>query len=345
MFSFRLSLALVALTCGGWLFDQAAGQVGLFTIRYSALFGTDQSGATVKDCPDGCAGGRDGSLCVSYSLMDFYIESLCYPDLEGDPGVQSSFMPVYDPASNKACFVQYTDTACTNLRYPDEGICAFGGGLEVGVCDQFQSLTEYYPGHCVESSEPTGDYTVPMTSFNTYDTMDECTADPDQVKGTMTTVMDDRDFCLTEGIESKVNDIFRFQGGIRSYCDDQSNLIFDMYSDWNCSAQDADRQLLLQTTQTSTCQQSPAGLGIDTGVTRTSCNVKYHCKDLSGTPSGLRIPFPTTTGLVGAPGSTATTGPTPTTGPTSSAGYKSLSSKGIACWSSTVIAFMIVYLL
>ena len=321
MLSSRLFLALAALSCGEWLVmgQETPTPLGLHVPMWYSLYGKDEFGnVTEEACPDGCVGGRDGSSCVMIP-RSMFIESVCYPYITNS--YSGYYKQTHNETTDIVCAIWYEDSDCT-IPIRSDGLC--DDEIELGVCldsrPSYHTFHHYYPNHCIESSVPLGEYTVPMTSFIRYESPAECLADTKQEKGIMLTRINDRDFCVTDAGAGK--DFFekvnaeqtaeRFQTGLRSYCDDQSNIVIDFYSDWQCSVQDTDTQFLINATFGSTC-----GL-LGVRHVRTSCTVDYHCKDLDNTVVGLQIPLE-------AAGN-----------PTTSAGYTrsfgGLSTTVLACW-------------
>lgn len=242
---------------------ETKAELGLYTRRSHQLF-TDGLAAP---CPAGC---EEGNGCVSSSGSNFWIDSHCYSMRSGRSKMFTEF------GTNNICHATYSDSECGESIDPDIP-CSY---TEAGTCDDSTRKHDYYSNFCIASSQPSGEFTVPMASLTIYGSKEDCNSN---VGGSEFTIPADPGLCLVEpAVDVNFN---RTQGGTRAYCDGSGMLVFDFYTDSGCTEQNEDTQMMLFSTRGTDCQLEPD----DKSYSRVSCDIQYYCRDLSQTPAATKI--------------------------------------------------------
>lgn len=247
---------------------------GLYTRRRYRVFANNAS----EPCPDGCREDTDLSSCIGVSGSNFWIDSVCYAlpedrtrrhklDSSGTAVCSETMASVDACTADPLPLCDLTDTVVPN---------------EVGICTESAVFHDYYPAFCIAATEPEGEYIVPMASLFVYDDEAAC-RDTAVQQGTQFMIPVDPNLCLAEAITTK--DLERAPGGTRAYCDEQGGLVYHVFLDRECTAQDDQTQFATSFVRQSTCQQDPV---VQNTWTKADCNIQYYCKDLDGTPTGVR---------------------------------------------------------
>jgi hypothetical protein len=130
---------------------------------------------TLPDEPTKCFSAKceeaDYVGCVG--ILDFTVEGQCEPIASGTSG-SSSYELFND---THICTRRFTDQYCQTREAPTDNYkegCAYLN--DVSVCENTSYEEKILKDHCIEASEPSGDYIVPFMERRIYTDQENCNA-------------------------------------------------------------------------------------------------------------------------------------------------------------------------